>query len=136
GLLSEPTKTLKIAVVDDEKDLLSTYSLVVKTLGYKEPEVFSDGTSLIRSLMNDQKSFDVILMDYRMPEMNGIEAARLIKRYRRQTQIVIMSGYDFVKEKAGAFGIPFLQKPFSIKQLGECLENLKMDDLASSQQIE
>jgi CheY-like chemotaxis protein len=34
-----------------------------------------------------------------MPEMNGIEAAKIIKRYRREVSIVIMSGYDFVKEK-------------------------------------
>jgi CheY-like chemotaxis protein len=49
--------------------------------------------------MTDHESFEVILMDYGMPEMNGIEAAKLIKRYRKDTQIVIVTGYDFVKEK-------------------------------------
>ena len=34
-----------------------------------------------------------------MPEMNGIEAAKIIMRYRKETNLVVMSGYDFVKEK-------------------------------------
>ena len=67
-----------------------------------------------------------------MPEMNGIEAAKLIKRYRKDTQVVIMTGYDFVKKEAEHIGVPFLQKPFSVEQLGKCLSNLKGENTTNS----
>jgi CheY-like chemotaxis protein len=70
-LLVEP-RALRIAVIDDENQLTNTYSKVVQKLGYPSPSVFNDGTSLVRALMTDHTSFDVILLDYRIPEMNGI----------------------------------------------------------------
>ena len=117
---------LKIAVVDDEKDLSDVISKVLQKLGYSAPTVFSDSTTLIRALMTDHQNFDIILMDYRMPEMNGIEAAKIIKRYNKENNLVVMSGYDFVKDKAADIGLPFLPKPFSIEQLDLCLNNLEI----------
>ncbi|MFI5420644.1 MAG: response regulator [Nitrososphaerales archaeon] len=115
----EQSRTLKIAVVDDE--IADIYSLVLRSLGYPAPSIFNSGTALVRALMADHMYFDVILMDYRMPEMDGIEAAKIVKRYRKNTQIIITSGYDFVKEKAHQIGAPFLQKPFSREQLAQVL---------------
>jgi DNA-binding NtrC family response regulator len=123
--LEESPKTLKIAVVDDEPDLTRAYSRVIRELGYQEPSIFHDGTSLVRALMTNRESFDVILLDYRMPEMNGLEAAKIIKRYRKDTQVVIMTGYDFVRQRAAEMKLPFLQKPFSMEQLGQCLNSLQ-----------
>jgi YesN/AraC family two-component response regulator len=77
-------------------------------------------------MMNDQQSYDVILLDYRMPEMNGIEAAKILKRYRPQTKIVMTTGYDFVRQQAADLGIPFLQKPYSMEHLAECLNKLNL----------
>ena len=116
---------LKIAIVDNEKDLLDIFSTIVEKLGYSKPSVFNDGTSLIRAFMTDHASYDVILLDYRMPEMNGIEAAKIIQRYRKDTKVIITSGYDFVKEKAAEIGVPFLAKPFSIEQLAQSLNGNK-----------
>jgi CheY-like chemotaxis protein len=116
---------MKIAIVDDVEDLGQMISIVLQKLGYPSPSVFHDGTSLVRALMIDHASFDVILMDYRMPEMDGIEAAKIIQRYRKDVKIVIFSAYDFVKEKASEIGIPFLVKPFSMEQLAECLNKLE-----------
>ena len=91
---------MKIAVVDDDKDSISdVISKVLQKLGYTAPSLFPDGTSLIRALVTSNQSFHVVLTDYRMPEMNGIEAAKIIMRYRKETNLVVMSGYDFVKEK-------------------------------------
>jgi CheY-like chemotaxis protein len=126
-LLKEPARTLKIAVVDDEPDPTSTYSGVIRSLGYEEPAIFHDGTSLVRALMRNRDQFDVILLDYRMPEMNGLEAAKIIRRYRKDTQVVITTGYDFVRQRARDMGLPFLQKPFSLEQLEKCLNSIKSE---------
>jgi CheY-like chemotaxis protein len=117
--------SLKIALVDDEKELLSVYSNALEKLGYPTPLIFTNGTSLIRALMNDSEALYLILMDYRMPEMNGIEAAKILKRYRPQTRVVIMSAYDFVEEKADDLGLSFLRKPFSLEQLFQFLSILE-----------
>jgi CheY-like chemotaxis protein len=113
---------LRIAIVDDEKELTDVYSMVIRKLGYPSPSVFVDGTSIVKALAKGHLFFDVIIMDYRMPEMNGIEAAKIIQRHRKQTKIVLASGLDSVKQEALAAGLTFLGKPFSKEQLARYLE--------------
>ena len=79
---------LKIAIVDDDPDLPLLYSQVIGKLGYKSPSIFNNGTSIVNALSADHLSFDLIIMDYRMPEMNGVEAAKIIHRYRNHTKIL------------------------------------------------
>ena len=125
-MVTEEIRSLRIAVVDDDKDLSDVYSKVFQKLGYPAPSVFNDGTSLVRALMANRESFDLIMMDYRMPEMNGIEAAKIIQRYRKDVKIIMLSAYDSVREKAADIGVPFLQKPFSIDQLSGCLDKIRL----------
>ncbi|MDA4130978.1 MAG: response regulator [Thaumarchaeota archaeon] len=116
---------LKIAVVDDEEDLALVYRVIFRKLGYSPPSIFRDGTSIVKALARDHGSFDIIVMDYRMPEMNGIEAAKIIKKYRQDTKIILVTAFDSVKQEALAAGFTFLSKPFSIEQLALCLESVK-----------
>ena len=117
--------SLRIAIVDDEPDLAVLYSKVLQKLGHDSTSIFHDGTSLVRALTSEGTNFDVILMDYRIPEMDGIEAAKIIQRYRKDTKIIMISGYEFVKDKAAEVGLTFLSKPFSIRQLAQTLDRMK-----------
>jgi len=113
---------MKIAIVEDDPDIRSLLSMMLtQKLRYPEPSLFVDGSSLVRALTEDHKSFDVIIMDYRMPEMNGIEAAKIIRRHRNETKIILTTGYD-VKEEAQGAGLLYLQKPFSMDALARILE--------------
>ncbi len=114
--------------MDDEKELLNVFTKVLEMLGYPTPDVFNDGTSFIRSLERNLQIYDVVLMDYRMPEMNGIEAAKIVIKLRPQTKIIMITGIDHVKEKAAEIGVLYLQKPFTAKQLAECLNKLKLEN--------
>jgi len=71
-------------------------------------------------------------MDSRMPEMNGIEAAKITQRYRKETRIIIAMGYDFVKQKAIEAELPFILKPFSSQQFAEAIEGTKPDQVVKS----
>ena len=113
---------LKIAVVEDDKDLSIIYSKFIERLGYPNPSMFQDGTSIINALTRDRQSFDVIIMDYQIPEMNGIEAARIVQRYRKETKIILATGLASVEQDAIAAGLPLLMKPFSAEQLAKSLE--------------
>src|SRR5579862_2266064 len=126
----ETNSKLKIAVVDDDTSIADLYCQIIEKLGYAKPAVFHNGTSLVKAMALDRLSFDVIIMDYRMPEMNGIEAAKIIQRYKKDTKIVIATAYDLVKEKASAAGLPLLLKPFSTEQLSECLSDLEKNPVS------
>jgi DNA-binding NtrC family response regulator len=115
-------KKVKIAIVEDDPDIRSLLAtLITQKLNLSEPSIFADGTSLVRAMADEHLSFDVIIMDYRMPEMNGIEAAKIIMRHRTEIKIILTTGYD-VKEEARRAGLLFLQKPFSIESLAGMLE--------------
>lgn len=102
--------------------------MISRKLRYPAPAVFNDGTSLVRAMTQNSQRFDIIIMDYRMPEMNGIEAARIIMRHRNTTRIILATGYD-VKEEALRTGLLYLQKPFSIDALAYLLEQLTASKL-------
>jgi len=132
AVLVEANRNLKIAVVDDQNELSEVYSRGIEKLGYQPPSIFNDGTSMVKALTRDRQSFDVIIMDYRIPEMSGIEAAKIIKRYKSDTKIIIATSNDFVKSEAIGAGLSFLLKPFSVEQLAECLERSRLDEVRNS----
>lgn len=115
-------KNKKIAIVEDDPDIRSLLSITLtQKFNLPEPFVFNDGTSLVKALMEERLTFDVIIMDYRMPEMNGIEAAKIVNRQRAGTKIILATGYD-KKDEAASAGLLYLQKPFSIEALARMLE--------------
>lgn len=132
AVLVEANRNLKIAVVDDQNELSEVYSRGIENLGYPPPAFFNDGTSMVRALTRERQPFDVIIMNYRIPEMSGIEAAKIIQRYKKDTKIIIATSNDFVKVEALGAGLSFLLKPFSVEQLAECLEGSRLDKARNS----
>jgi CheY-like chemotaxis protein len=111
----------KIAIVDDDPEIRNIFSRVISHLGYSS-FVFESGTSLVRALAKDKLSLDLVLMDYEMPEMNGIEASRIIQRYRTNIKIVLITAYDFVEKEALANGLLYVRKPLSMEALSKILK--------------
>lgn len=60
---------------------------------------------------------DVVIMDYRLPGMDGIRAAKELLRKVPETKAVITTADDTIRAKAEASGLYFLQKPFSTSTL-------------------
>jgi DNA-binding NtrC family response regulator len=122
-MLVEANRNLKIAVIDDQTVLSEVYSMGIEKLGFQPPSIFNDGTSFVKALIKDRQSFDVIIMDYRIPEISGIEAAKIIQGYKKDAKIIIATANDFVKLEAIGAGLTLLVKPFTAEQLVECLES-------------
>jgi DNA-binding NtrC family response regulator len=112
----------KIAIVDDETELGSLYSKVLRRMGYSVLFVFKDGIAITESITKDRAFFDVVLIDYQMPGMNGIEASQIILRERPQTQIILMTANGSIEAKARSLGMHFIQKPFSLKEFEEVVK--------------
>ncbi len=117
-----PRSSPKILVVDDD----AAHRLMLATLldewGYRVNEA-SDGQAALDAIRT--KPVDLILMDMRMPNMDGIEATKAIAGYNPAIPIVIMTAYSSVATavdavKSGAFD--YLTKPIDFDALKLTLE--------------
>lgn len=118
-----------IAIVDDEEELCSLFAMLVKRMGYHPACVAHDGDEIVRFVLEDSIQPDLILMDYRMPRMNGMQAAERILRVRPQTKIIIATADDSVRRDAISAGLFFIQKPFSISALARAIEEALSEQL-------
>ena len=112
----------KILLVDDDVDHLSICKLILTNRGYNVLVLWS--TNVLMEVIKDFTP-DLIFMDHRMPDMDGIHATALIKS-NPQTQhipVIYFTGVEKGPEfatKAGADG--FLAKPFKIDQMIALIE--------------
>jgi DNA-binding NtrC family response regulator len=112
----------KIAFVDDNKDILEVCEKIIASHGLAPPALFPSGPSLIHAMTIDHHEYAIVFLDYDMPEIDGIAAAKIIRQYSLQTKIILMSGYDFVEREASVNGFRFMLKPFTYRQLLEHLQ--------------
>ncbi len=111
-----------IAVVDDENDIARLVAIYLRRQGYRVELVAHNGEEIVRAVESSRIRPDLILMDYRMPGMDGLEAAKEILRSSPVTKIVMITGYEDIKESLQSEGIGFLQKPFSLAALRRVVE--------------
>jgi len=109
--------------VDDDPDIRKSFSMMISHLRYSS-FVFDSGTSFVNALAKDELSFDLVLMDYRMPELNGIEAAKIIHRYRPAMKIILVTACDFVEKEALAAGLLYVRKPLSMGTFSRTLKDV------------
>ena len=106
-----------VLIVDDEETL--TWSLA-KSLSHDretyEVTTANDGDTALSLI--EQQPFDVVVLDIRMPGMNGLDVLIKIKEIRPATKVIIMTAYGSmdIREKAKARGSLFyIEKPFEIE---------------------
>ena len=116
----------KILIIDDEPDLLDLMRDVLKVKGY---QVFCASNGFDGILLNEQKDPDLILLDLRMPKMDGIETLRNIRKYDDKVLVIILTGYacpDTIRDAIELNVSEYLSKPFENKHLvsviGKALE--------------
>lgn len=112
-----PTPTAHILVVDDDKDVLKSTMRVLQALGFNVLGARS-GSEALRQLAGNP-TIDLVVADFAMPEMNGIDLARTVSRLRPSLPFILMTGngdLDPLKEIAG---MRILQKPWTDIELAE-----------------
>jgi two-component system, NtrC family, response regulator HydG len=131
-------------VVDDDVDMTETLSDILSTVGI-QVEIAHDGLQALKKVKT--KRFDLVLMDIKMPKMNGIECFKKIKKIRSQTTVMLMSAYaanDLISEALmeGVYGIWY--KPVEIQKVIELVEKTPRkgallmivdDDLSASETL-
>lgn len=107
----------KVLVVDDDQTHLGMLQTVIKSLGHIV-DTATDGEEAIQKVR--EKPVDLILMDVRMANVDGIEALRQIKEFNPAIPIIIMTAYSSVDMaveamKLGAYD--YLTKPLNFDEL-------------------
>ena len=112
----------KVLIVDDEELLCEAMTDILEFKGYEIDSVYSGRDAIARV---KDKFFDVILMDIKMPEMNGVEAFNKIKIISPKTVVILMTAYsleDLINDALsnGVFGC--MDKPIDIDEVVEQIE--------------
>jgi len=110
-----------IMVAEDEE---SNYELVRIVL-QKRYRLLRAHNGIEAVTLNEDEHPDLILMDIRMPEMNGLDATRIIKEVSHNTPIIALSAYAFeenIREAKAAGCDDFMSKPFRVEALIEICE--------------
>ncbi|EHO50920.1 response regulator transcription factor [Lentilactobacillus kisonensis] len=106
----------RILIIEDEKNLARFVELELKHEGY-ETQVELNGRTGLQAALDD--NFDVILMVFRLPELNGMEVARRL-REKKNTPIIMMTARDSVIDRVSGFdhgADDYIVKPFAIEEL-------------------
>ena len=115
-------KKLKVLVVEDDE---ISYSLLIKTVQKISYEVLHaiTGVEAVEACRNNP-DLDLVLMDIRMPKMDGNEATRQIRQFNKDVIIIAQTAYAFSddKEKAIEAGCTdYISKPINITSLFELI---------------
>lgn len=116
----------KILIIDDDQDLCEEISEILQDAGY-ETHLEFDGLEGQKKI--EKMNYDVILLDYRMSGLDGIEILKYLKMKNIKTPVIISSGRPLIEktlenEDLIDFVKGFFQKPFDINILLEKINSI------------
>ena len=114
----------RILIVDDEELVRLVMRSVLHGAGFQVTEA-ADGEDALRALMQAGQSFDVVLLDLRMPRLSGPETLRRIREQAPATKVVMLSGGIPDGELETCIGqgdVRFLPKPFANDELIQAVQ--------------
>ncbi len=109
----------KVLLVDDEKDFLDIMTQRMETRGMKVSTSASAKEAIEKIKEN---SYDAVVLDLLMPEMDGLEALKAIKEIRPEMQIILLTGHATVEKGVEAIkegAMDFIEKPADMEKLTE-----------------
>lgn len=120
---------LKILVVDDNRQMVKTICDILRVKGYEVLPAYSGEEAV--SLGKEGEEFDCVLMDIKMPGIDGVAALKMIKDVSPDTPVVLMSAYATNEQAAearrnGAAAV--LSKPIDFQQILSFLALLQKDE--------
>jgi DNA-binding response OmpR family regulator len=125
-------KGRSVLIVDDEKNILLTLSQSLEVLQL-ETDTATTGEEALTKLK--EKDFGLILLDLRMPGIDGMEVLRQVREIRPDIRIIMISAYGTIELAVEAMklgAVDFIQKPFSPEEIrglvSRVLDREKLDE--------
>ncbi|MFO7716707.1 response regulator [Desulfosarcina sp.] len=109
----------RVLLVDDETEFLE---VMAERMRARDMEVTTSTSATEALALIATESYDAVIMDFMMPEMDGIQALKAIKANRPEMQIILLTGHATVTKgveamKAGA--MDFVEKPADLDALSD-----------------
>ncbi len=116
-------KEISILVVDDEKNLTLAMRRLLSAEGYRT-ETAGSGEAALEIVKED--FFDVVFLDVNMPDMNGLETFKKLRKVSPKSAVIMITGYGktlkALVEEARELGVrAVIDKPFKINQITEAV---------------
>jgi len=110
---------IRVLVVDDEKDFLES---LVRRLGLRGMDALgvASGDEALETL--SERSFDVVVLDIKMPGMDGIDVLRAIRREHAGTAVLVLTGHasqELSEEGRSLGAFDYLIKPVKLEKILE-----------------
>ena len=120
--MEEQERKIKLLIVDDEVKFLKSISERLKLKDF-DVATASDGNQAIK--VAKKEKFDVAILDLKMPDMDGTEVLRILKKRHKFLQILILTGHASIDSavectKLGAFN--YIEKPYDFEKLIEAIK--------------
>lgn len=120
----------KILIVDDEKNIRLTLSQSIEDTGAEIDTAVNGEEGLKKAEEND---YDIILLDIKMPGIDGIEVLRRLREKSTKATVVIITAHGTIDNAVEAMklgAVDFIQKPFSPNEIRDLIRRInKREDL-------
>lgn len=116
-MTQNPANPFSILIVDDDDGMTQTLNYILTEKGY-EVETAKDGLSALSRFK--EKSFDIVLTDIRMQNMNGVELLKKINKLSPGTTTIMMTAYtlpELVEEAKREGALAVFPKPLNLDKL-------------------
>ena len=116
----------KVLLVDDEVDFLDIMAERMRARGI---EVVTTTSAENAINLVEREHYDVVIMDFMMPAMNGFKALKLLKGKKSDTQIILMTGNvprELILEAKKIGALDVIEKPADLKILIEKIKKAKV----------
>jgi DNA-binding NtrC family response regulator len=123
----------QILFVDDDKEILAMVDQYLGLQGYTVQTVDNgiDALGIVK-----ETDIDIVFTDYKMPEFNGLELLAAIKKYKPDTEVIIITGYASMESAIQAMkygSYDYLQKPFKLEHLRLIIDRITEEKKVSQQ---
>jgi CheY-like chemotaxis protein len=112
----------KILVVDDEPDNTSIFSMGLEDGGF-EVDAFTDPLLALSKFKSDHKKYDLLILDIKMPDMNGFELYEEIRKIDNKVKTCFLTAYgegyteEFGRRFSSSINVSFIRKPIRVDDL-------------------
>lgn len=120
-------KSLKVLVIDDESVICDACHMVLSEKGHMVDRCMTGKTGLHTI---EQGTYDVILLDMKLPDIDGMEILKTIRERMPATCVIVMTGYSTMSNAVEAMKLgaaDYLAKPFTDDELIEAVEETGTD---------
>ena len=111
---------IKILIVEDEEDMRATIKDMLAEVGITQTFEASGGQEAIEFLSSSENFIDMVMCDWNMPGMEGIQVLKTLRKVKSDMPFLIVTGrsdMDSVLEAKQAGVTAYIRKPFNPKQL-------------------